>query len=114
MTLEVLFAAAGQRRAFLLMLLLGAALALLVHLGGSLHRINRPLGMAADLLTAAAFTLAASRVILGSGDKLRLYGLLGLCIGSTLYLGGVAPAVEWAGKVSRKLKAQTKSGGTKE
>ena len=34
MTLEVLFAAAGQRRTFLLMGLLGAALALLVHLGG--------------------------------------------------------------------------------
>ena len=114
MTLEVLFAAAGQRRAFLLMVLLGAALALLIHLGGSLHRISPPLGMAADLLTAAAFTLAAAWIILDSGDKLRLYGLLGLCIGGALYLGGVAPAVEWAGSRSRKLRSKTKAGGTKE
>ena len=114
MTLEVLFAAAGQRRVFLLMGLLGAALALLIHLGGSLHRVSRPLGMFADLLTAAAFTLAAAWIILGSGDQLRLYGLLGLCIGGVLYLGGVAPAVEWTGHLSRKLRSKTRTGGTKE
>ena len=103
MTLEVLFAAAGQRRTFLLMALLGAAVSLLIHLGGSLHRFSRPLGMVADLLTAIGFALAAAWIILGSGEGLRLYGLLGLCIGGTLYLGGVAPAVEWAGsKRSRK------------
>ena len=98
MTLEVLFAAAGQRRTFLLMGLLGAAVALLIHLGGSLHRFSRPLGMVADLLTAAGFVLAATWIILGSGEGLRLYGLLGLCIGGALYLGGVAPAVEWVKK----------------
>jgi len=114
MTLEVLFAAAGQRRTFLLMGLLGVALALLVHLGGSLHRVSRPLGMVADLLTAAGFVLAAAWIILGSGEGLRLYGLLGLCIGAALYLGGMAPAVEWAGKVSRKLRSKTRTGGTKE
>ena len=107
MTLEVLFAAAGQRRTFLLMALLGAAVALLIHLCGSLHRISRPLGMAADLLTAASFTLAAARIILCSGEGLRGYGLLGLCIGAALYLGGVAPAVEWAGKLLRKMQTKT-------
>ena len=98
MTLEVLFAAAGQRRTFLLMGLLGAALALLVHLGGSLHRVSRPLGMAADLLTTADFVLAATWIILGRGEGKRRYGLLGLGIGGALYLGGVAPAVEWVKK----------------
>ena len=101
MTLEVLFAAAGQRRTFLLMGLLGAALALLVHLGGSLHRVSRPLGMAADLLTAVGFVLAAAWVILCSGEGLRLYGLLGLCIGGALYASGIAPAANW---VIRKLR----------
>ena len=95
MTLEVLFAAAGQRRTFLLMGLLGAALALLVHLGGSLHRVSRPLGMTADLLTAVGFVLAAAWIILGSGEGLRLYGLLGLCIGGALYAAGMAPSVRW-------------------
>ena len=114
MTLEVLFAAAGQRRTFLLMMLLGAALALLVHLGGSLHRVSRPRGMVADLLTAIGFALAAAWVILCSGEGLRLYGLLGLCIGGALYLGGLAPAVEWAGKFPRKLRSKTRTGGTKE
>ena len=103
MTLEVLFAAAGQRRTFLLMGLLGAALTLLIHLGGSLHRVSRPLGMVTDLLTAVGFVLAAAWIILGSGEGLRLYGLLGLCIGGALYLGGMAPAVEWAGsRLSKK------------
>lgn len=114
MTLEVLFTAAGQRRTFLLMGLLGAALALLVHLGGSLHRVSRPLGMVADLLTAAGFVLAAAWIIIGSGEGLRLYGLLGLCIGGALYLGGLAPAVEWVKKRLPRRPGQSKehSSGT--
>ena len=103
MTLEVLFAQAGQCRTFLLMVLLGAAMALLVHLSGRIHQRNHWFGMAADLLCAVGLALALGQVLLGSGEGLRLYGLLGLCIGGTLYLGGVAPAVEWAGsKRSRK------------
>ena len=114
MTLEVLFAAAGQRRTFLLMGLLGAAVALLIHLGGSLHRVSRPLGMVADLLTAIGFALAAAWVILCSGEGLRLYGLLGLCIGGALYLGGLAPAVEWVKKRLPRRPGQSKehSSGT--
>ena len=113
MTLEVLFTAAGQRRTFLLMGLLGAALALLVHLGGSLHRVSRPLGMVADLLTAAGFVLAAAWIIIGSGEGLRLYGLLGLCIGGALYLGGLAPAVEWAGSWLSKKSCSAKERDSK-
>ncbi len=109
MTLEVLFAAAGQRRTFLLMALLGAGLALLVHLGGSLHRVSRPLGMVSDLLTATAFSFASAWVILCSGEGLRLYGLLGLCIGGGLYLGGIAPVVNWLGsRLSRKTRQSKK------
>ena len=95
MTLEVLFAAAGQRRTFLLMALLGASVALLIHLGGSLHRVSRPLGMVADLLTAIGFALAAAWVILCSGEGLRLYGLLGLCIGGAVYAAGIGPLFRW-------------------
>lgn len=112
MTLELLFAAAAQRRTFLLMGLLGAAMALLIHLNGCLHRASRPLGMAGDLLIAGLFALAGAQIILGSGEGLRGYGLLGLLIGGALYLGGVAPAVEWVGKLSRRPKVKT--GGTKE
>ena len=50
MTLEVLFAQANQGRTFLLMLLCGAAMALLVHLAGYLHRVSALWGGAADLL----------------------------------------------------------------
>ena len=113
MTLEVLFAAAGQTRTFLLMGLLGAALALLVHLGGCLHRQSRLLGMAADLLIAALFALGGAQIILGSGEGLRLYGLLGLCIGGALYLGGFAPLVDWLGKAFRSMRKQINTGGTK-
>lgn len=112
MTLEVLFAAAGQRRTFLLMGLLGAALALLIHLSGSLHRVSRPLGMAADLLTAVGFALCGAWILLASGEGLRLYGLLGLCIGGGLYLGGVAPIVNWLAKHLMTKPRQTKERGS--
>ena len=114
MTIEVLFAAATQRRTFLLMGLLGAALALLIHLGSSLHRVSRPMGMTCDLLIAALFALAVSRIILHSGEGLRLYGLLGLCIGGALYLGGIAPAVNWLGKCFLSMRKRLNTGGTKE
>lgn len=107
MTLEVLFAQAAQGRTFLLLTLCGAALALGVHLAGFLHRRSRPLGVAADLLLAAGAMLAVGRILQASGAGLRLYGLLGLCIGAGLYAGGVAPAVGWINRITTK-----KSGGT--
>lgn len=107
MTLEVLFAQAAQGRTFLLLTLCGAALALGVQLAGFLHRKNRWLGMGADLLCAAGLTLAAAHILLRSGAGLRLYGLLGLCIGAGLYTGGVAPLMVWVSRITTK-----KSGGT--
>ena len=93
MTLELLFLKAGQCRTFLSMVLLGAGMALLVHLAGHLHRVKPWLGMAADVLLAAGLGLAVGQLILLSGEGLRLYGLLGLMIGGALYTAGAAPAV---------------------
>ncbi len=101
MTLEVLFAQAHQGRTFLLMLLCGAAMGLLIQLTGFLHRANLFFGMAADLLCAAGLALALGWILLGSGEGLRLYGLLGLCIGGALYAAGLAGPVGW---VVRKIR----------
>lgn len=100
MTLEVLFAQANQGRTFLLMLLCGAAMALLVHLAGYLHRVSALWGGAADLLLASGLALALGGVLRQSGEGLRLYGLLGLLIGSALYASGLAGPVAW---VMRRL-----------
>lgn len=94
MTLEVLFSQASQGQTFLLLTLCGAALALGVRLAGVLHRWKRGLGMAADLLCAFALALALGWILLRSGEGLRLYGLLGLCIGAALFTAGLGPAVE--------------------
>lgn len=111
MTLEVLFAQAAQGRTFLLMLLCGTGLALAVHLCGFLHRANHWLGMAADLLCVLGLALALGQILLGSGEGLRLYGLLGLCIGGTLYAGGLAPAVGWIGRRLTKARQQIDTEG---
>ena len=112
MTLEVLFAQAAQGRTFLLMTLCGAVMALLVQLAGFVHRRSRFLGMGADLLCAAALALTMGHILLRSGAGLRLYALLGLCIGAGLYAGGLAPVVGWAGgKITRRQK-NAHTGGT--
>lgn len=112
MTLEVLFAQAAQGRTFLLMTLGGAALALGVQLAGFLHQRSRWLGMGADLLLAAGMTLTVAHILLRSGAGLRLYAVLGLCIGAAVYMGGLAPAVGWVGRLSTK-NAGKHTGGTK-
>lgn len=95
MTLELLFAKANQGRTFLLMVLLGAALALCVQLAGFLHRPWPWLGLAADLLCAFGLALGTAQILLFSGEGLRLYGLLGLCIGAAIWATGIAPVVHW-------------------
>ena len=95
MTLEVLFAKASQGRTFLLMVLCGALLGLGVQLAGFLHRRSPFGGMAADVLLVLGLVLALCRILLQSGEGLRLYGLLGLCIGGTLYAAGIGPLVGW-------------------
>lgn len=107
MTLEVLFAQASQCRTFLLMVLCGAALALSVQLAGSLHRVNRYLGLAADVLCALLLAVAAGWILLGCGEGLRLYGLLGGCIGCAAYAAGIRPVVNWLGRITTKKRTNT-------
>ena len=76
MTLEVLFAQQGQAETFLRMVLLGAAFALALTLGGA-WRHRHGLSDAADVLCALMLTLAALLVLIHSGEGLRLYALLG-------------------------------------
>ncbi len=98
MTIELLFAKAAQGRTFLLMLLCGAALATGIQLAGCLHRRTALWGAAADILCALGLALTLCQVLLQSGEGLRLYGLLGLCIGATVYTAGIAPLMRWIGK----------------
>lgn len=103
MTLEVLFAQAAQGRTFLRLLLCGAALALGVQLTGVLHRRSRLLGHGADLLLVLLGALALGEILLQSGAGLRLYGLLGLCIGAAILLMGLWPAVRLLTRAVRRL-----------
>ena len=84
MTLEVLFAQQGQAETFLRMVLLGAAFALALTLGGA-WRHRHGLSDAADVLCALMLTLAALLVLIHSGEGLRLYALLGLLLGAVLW-----------------------------
>ena len=67
MTLEVLFAQQGQAETFLRMVLLGAAFALALTLGGA-WRHRHGLSDAADVLCALMLTLAALLVLIHSGE----------------------------------------------
>ena len=98
MTIELLFAKAAQGRTFLLMLLCGGALACGVHVAGYLHRRATLWGTVADILCALGLALALCQVLLQSGEGLRLYGLLGLCIGAAMYTAGIAPMMRWISK----------------
>ncbi|MBQ8202609.1 MAG: hypothetical protein IJZ74_12665 [Clostridia bacterium] len=101
-SLEVLFARQEQGETFLLLMLCGVALGILTQLAGFLHRTNRMAGMAADVLCGV--TLAA--VLLGSalhaGSGLRLYALLGLCIGLALHAAGIAPIADKMARLLQK------------
>lgn len=110
-TLEVLFARAAQGRTFLLTAAGGAALALVLHAAGLLHRRSRIAGTAADVL----FALLALGLLLLSvqtGGGLRGYALLGLLLGLTLYRAGVQPLAEALLRAVKKLlPARQESGG---
>ena len=95
MTLELLFAQPRQGHTFLLMVLCGLALGAGILLAGWVHRRNRPLGMAADLLIALLAAAATGAILLQSGEGLRLYALLGLCIGGAVYAAGIGPLFRW-------------------
>ena len=93
MTLEVLFAQQGQAETFLRMVLLGAAFALALTLGGA-WRHRHGLSDAADVLCALMFTLAALIVLIHSGEGLRLYALL--------WETGIRRILRWIGKRLKK------------
>ena len=95
MTIELLFAKASQGHTFLLMVLLGAALSLVVQLAGFLHRKSTWMGLMGDLLCALGLALGMAQILITSGEGLRLYGLLGLCIGAAVYAAGIAPGIGW-------------------
>ena len=111
MTLEVLFAQASQGHTFLLMVLCGSAMGLGVQLAGFLHHWKSWVGMAADLLCTFLLALVLGWIILYSGEGLRLYGLLGLCIGAALYAAGIGPVVRGLGKIITH-RQQKKTRGT--
>ena len=106
MTLEVLFAQQGQAETFLRMVLLGAAFALALTLGGAWRR-KRGLSAMADVLCALMLTLAALVVLIQSGEGLRLYALLGLLLGAALWETGVRRILRW---MIRRLKKSFSSG----
>ena len=99
MTLEVLFAQQGQAETFLRMVLLGAAFALALTLGGAWRH---GLSDAADVLCALMLTLAALLVLIHSGEGLRLYALLGLLLGAVLWETGIRRIFRWIGKRLKK------------
>lgn len=88
MTLEVLFARAGQSAAFLRMCVCGLLLGAALQLSGWLHRRRPWLGNVWDAVWSALLTLAVMAVMLLSGGGVRLYGLLGLILGAAVYGAG--------------------------
>lgn len=88
MTLELLFAQAAQGRTFLLLTGCGLIVGVLIQLAGLIHRMNHFLGLAADLLCAMLLAVSAAQILRQSGEGLRLYGLLGLCIGGAIAFAG--------------------------
>ena len=81
MTLELLFAQANQGRTFLLMALCGCVAGIATVLAGRLHRWSKTAGLLADGSIALLLTVSAAYILLRSGEGLRLYALLGMCIG---------------------------------
>ena len=100
MTLEVLFAQQGQAETFLRMVLLGAAFALALTLGGA-WRHRHGLSDAA-VLCALMLTFLALLVLIHSGEGLRLYALLGLLLGAVLWETGIRRIFRWIGKRLKK------------
>ena len=101
MTLEVLFAQQGQAETFLRMVLLGAAFALALNLGGA-WRHRHGLSDAAYVLCALMLTLAALLVLIHSVEGLRLYALRGLLLGAGLWETGIRRILRWIGKRLKK------------
>ena len=93
MILENLFAQAAQGRTFLQMCVCGLLLGAMLHLSRTLRGVRPWLGNLVDAAVAVLLGGSALWVLLGSGEGLRGYALLGLLIGAALYQAGVGRAV---------------------
>lgn len=100
--LEVLFARAAQRTAFLRMCLCGLAVGAALHVSRGLHRRKRWLGWVWDVCCCCAAAAAFGVVTLLSEGGVRAYGLLGLAVGAALYGAGLGPVLAAAGQAVRK------------
>lgn len=117
MTLETLFAQAGQEQAFLTLLLCGVALGAALQATEAARRALPVLAIAWDTLTALLCALSLLFAMLRYGGGVRLYGLLGLTVGVVLYMAGPRAMFGMLGKwISAALarKKSAKSAGEKE
>ena len=93
--LEVLFVHAGQGQTFLRMALCGLIFGAALQARRALRRRLYAPHILWDLIPTAILAGCIFAVMLESGEGLRLYGLLGLVIGLTLYAAGIWQAIEW-------------------
>lgn len=93
MTLETLFAQAGQSRAFLLLMAGGVLLGAILEGAELARKKSKLLGGALDAASACLMVLMILHATLLSGGGLRIYALLGLLIGLLLYDAGVRRVV---------------------
>lgn len=107
MMLETLFARQNQTVVFLRLVLCGLILGSALDADRAVrHRWPRA-AFGADALCAVLAVGLTLPVLIVSGDGVRLYGLLGVCIGLLLYAAGLrtlAAAILRAGKTHNRRK----------
>ena len=102
MILENLFAQAAQGRTFLLMCVCGLPLGAMLHLSRALRGWKPWLGAVADAAAAILLAGMVLGVMLGSGEGLRGYALLGLLLGTALYTAGLSHVMTGLGRLMRR------------
>lgn len=100
MTLEVLFARAGQSAAFLKMCAWGVAAGAALQCSGWLHRRRQWAGNVWDAIWVALISAGIFFIMLFSGEGVRLYAAAGLALGAALYGMGIRVIVS---ALSRRL-----------
>jgi hypothetical protein len=83
----------------------------MVQLSGWLRSWRALAGAAGDLLCAASLLALLLYAAFAAGTGLRLYALLGLCIGLTVYFAGVGRTAAWLAAALQKRFAR-KAGKT--
>lgn len=100
--MERLFAVSEQREVFLLWLACGFVWGVLTH-GAELIRKRAPhWGLLADAAAVLALLLMILTVLVHTHEGVRLYGLLGVAVGSLLYRSGLACLLQGAGMLMKK------------